>query len=544
MDIDSRDARHSFQTDSCLLFGMALALASILLLAHQWGHIEVRLQELPIEHASKEHGAAYQFAIGKQTSQNALDTNRGLIVQENGQSLKQTLDLHYVRKAPGTFAYSADSLVVSSYSGDKDVAANLADFKVFQPTKVSAWLIGLMAIFGGCFLLAGAFSSLKHIVRTSRSYRTDEIHTGKFAGRVPTALNWGVTLGALLGAWFLTAHMIRNADSFLDRSEFALKLDLAASEEAFPNCVFVGSSRTAYHANPQVLENVLAESGSPMTAYNLGYPGCRAIELPVVLANTFRADTQNAIRYVFIQMEDFNREYNDSMTRSKRAIRAHDLNSIAILTKHYFDNDDLSLLQQLQFTMRRLSMFWRLQSNLGFGGDALDDWIQGGSREDSMLRRRVARYDKGYRALVREEMPKHPGVRAIENILQSQPELSQLPEGRRNKFADSDASRQLIRKVCQMVRSHGAIPVFVETPPNRNESVFAAYREGEIEHMIELNNDQKFPELYSVENYFDFGHLNAEGSEMYSQSLALEFVKIYEEVVNVAGNNESQRILR
>ena len=189
-------------------------------------------------------------------------------------------------------------------------------------------------------------------------------------------------------------------------------------------------------------------------------------------------------------------------------------------------------------------MFWRLQSNLGFGGDALDDWIQGGSREDGMLRRRVARYDKGYRALVREKMPKHPGVRAIENILQTQPELSQLPEGRRNKFADSDASRQLIRKVCQMVRSHGAIPVFVETPPNRNESVFAAYREGEIEHMIELNNDQKFPELYSVENYFDFEHLNAEGSEMYSQSLALEFVKIYEEVVNVAGNNESQRILR
>ena len=546
MEILLRASGSVFRTDASILLGFTLTSLCVLLIAHQFGFFEIGLRELPIVKVDQEAGQAARVFYDNKSPDNTLNKDLGVIVFKNGNKLTQTLEPNFVRRTPDTFSIIHDSILVSSDENEKGALASIANIKVYQPIESPNWLFHVLFVSGMLCLILGAVQSIARQIKTKTKF---QIASSSVQGQ-PTvsgaswkAIDWGMTIAALLGGWLSMGHLIREADEQFDRSEFAVKLEMAKAEQEFPSCVFIGSSRTAYHTNPEIFENIIAQAGVETTAFNLGYPAGKAKELPMVLSDIFRADRKHRLEYVFIQLEDFNREYDDTRIKSKQAIRAHDVSSVSLLIGHYFDKDDFSLLQQLQFAKRRLSAFWHRQNNLGFGSEALDRWVDDSS-ENQKLEKRLAKYNKGFKPLVRKSGVNLSQVKAIEKMLKENGNDQLLPKAKHQLFPDFVASRKLIRMICEQVRDHGAIPVFVETPPCRNESVLAAYREGEIEHLIQLNDEERYPELFLLANYFDFAHLNDEGSNVFSKNLANEFVKIEREVVNVANQRKSQQSFR
>ena len=75
------------------------------------------------------------------------------------------------------------------------------------------------------------------------------------------------------------------------------------------------------------------------------------------------------------------------------------------------------------------------------------------------------------------------------------------------------------------IRNAGIQPIYVVPNLRWATPEFQLLRrEGVIDNLIALNDPVKFPELYQVEHYFDRGHLNRSGAELFTRELARCFL--------------------
>ncbi|MEQ9304991.1 MAG: hypothetical protein RJQ14_13865, partial [Marinoscillum sp.] len=85
---------------------------------------------------------------------------------------------------------------------------------------------------------------------------------------------------------------------------------------------------------------------------------------------------------------------------------------------------------------------------------------------------------------------------------------------------------QRMLEMIKLSEKRGIKLVFIVSPRFSNkESVGLSLRLPE-DHLIDMANPDKYPEYYNVKNSFDLGHMNTEGANQYSITLAHQFLKI------------------
>ncbi|MCB0458303.1 MAG: hypothetical protein KDC91_11215, partial [Flavobacteriaceae bacterium] len=90
-----------------------------------------------------------------------------------------------------------------------------------------------------------------------------------------------------------------------------------------------------------------------------------------------------------------------------------------------------------------------------------------------------------------------------------------------------DFDRVLLKKIYALIErseKQGIQLVFILSPRNIDTETYKVSTQIPQEHFLDLSSASRFPELYSLENSFDLGHLNDQGTAFYTKLLVEEYV--------------------
>lgn len=498
------------RSDKLVFLGVFAILVSGILTSHQLGYFSFGEQELEIVRFSRRKDGSFNLFVKSNPSQIFQTTS----VTYDDSNLVFNPNVEEAGRHNGEFA-RVNNLVVANPGNSKSQVSE-AQFRVFQPYPIPIWTIVATALIGVVILMSAI------VMVFPEAYST----------RAAMRLARGVTIAAFfLVGWIGTSQLIREADLKWDRSEFAAKLDAATNGNSgiVANSVFVGSSKTFRQVSPIIFDQTLSDFGFDNLSYNFGLAGCRALEIPIAIREILQNDKQSNIRYVFVQLERFDWEYQKSNLKSKKTVRSHDLSTLVSICRHYVQHESLTVQSKILLAARRVSTFLRRQNNYGFASDWINRWVRRDKRNLN-IKSRVANFENGYYPLDKEESEtliaqNEQFKKRINKIATNEyhPALKQI--GCIHRYPKTESGKRLIREIISIVEAHGAIPVFVEPPPVQNESVLAAHKNGIIKYLIRLSDFSTNPELFRHELYFDNAHLNKRGSIQYTKELARQFAK-------------------
>ncbi len=528
--------------DVCLLAGVILALLAGTIQKHQTGKLDFGLRSCAIKSGEKHKGYAYRITLDDQPG-GEFDPSAAVCLFENGKRLIPVNTVFEVlNEGGGRYFAGAEGIFVSS-TDHSDVANNGCSYQVMQPIPIPAgiqstvWMVSLvLCLVGVIALLAQRVPALLANLHISP---TTIWHGHRKAFQAAMAIS------VFLVAWIFTGNLIRTLDVDPDVDAVTAKVELACASDSGPHdTVFVGSSRIFRHAAPTRFDADMTQLGWDVSSFNIGIPGLQVIEMPSVLRKLFKQDTNHNIKFVLLQLEPFGVEISEKNLLSNRNIRAHDFRTFSLLAQHIFSLRQLPASERLALIQQQLAPFWYRQNNLGVASRVFHGWIEGQtSRVPNLKKFMSAKLDNGHLAIDAETSAQLK-KRAEVFRLTSKPAKGKFLPAIACADVTSPAALKLIAEIDKLVRDHGAIPVFVASPPRDSPQLTAAYKSGLIQHLIRLNDIDRFPELYFYEMYFDGGHLNGKGATLFTAHLAREFAETIQAGNRMANRPGNKGVLR
>lgn len=350
-----------------------------------------------------------------------------------------------------------------------------------------------------------------------------------------TAAKWCCNLAAFLLAFAAVARVLTPSVS-TDRVLRA-KLDHFQQHKDEYDLVFFGSSRIYRAFDPQVFGREMASRGRPLRAFNFGVGPMRPHELNAVIRRALATRSARP-RWVMVELVDWEPTFYENMSEDPRTIDWHDLRETwsACRTEWLVDRPtgekvDRPAGDKLIRCGTHLSRMAEKHTNWGQGPRRIREWF-GDDPLQASTRRVVAAGDgfvaiddetgAYYESRRRQFLAKyfHPFLRKIKKIPAEQRQPATL-----ENFNVAATSRQQAA-----IRAAGAEPIYVV--PNLRDGTPVLHRlarDGVISNFIALNDPEELPELYEPDHYFDRGHLNRRGAELFSAELARRFADWLEE---------------
>lgn len=300
-----------------------------------------------------------------------------------------------------------------------------------------------------------------------------------------------------------------------------VKLDHLAEHRGDYNLLFFGSSRVHHHISPRLFDRITKRLGHPTRSFNVGVPALRVFDLLALLDEAFALELRG-VEWVVVDSASLIAQIAEHNVETSREIFWHTPRGTwwALRSLHCCVNASLSY--RLKLASMHLHSFALRQFNIGYLADHLepkenarhtlgpdgdgflpfevlepDDHGPPGSR-----RRKFFDRLEGYQRSVRR-MRRRPG-----------------PEARIEPF-----EIDLLRRVRARIEATGARAVFVVPPGDRRrDEMHAALREGVIDDLLAFDDSRAYPELFTIENRNDQGHMNKNGAERFTRLLARRFV--------------------
>lgn len=285
--------------------------------------------------------------------------------------------------------------------------------------------------------------------------------------------------------------------------------------------LFVGSSRVYRQISPRVFDEHLRSRDLDLPSFNLGVPAAKSVEVWHLLRE-LATDRRVRARYVLIEPDGLligiarenmgnQREiYWHGRTETGLAIASLDGLSLGPrarmtglhLGSHLLNRLSVGRLRLLGSQLGRADeLRWMAQNGLGPDGDGWVPFAKADNLPEFERRREF-----------------------LENLPKYQWKLKQQPERHARRDCLSAYHSAMLSKLKDAVEALGAEPVFILSPTTDPRcEVHHAFREGQLPHLIALDDALEFPELYAVENRHDYEHLNTDGALLYSRLLADRF---------------------
>jgi hypothetical protein len=319
-------------------------------------------------------------------------------------------------------------------------------------------------------------------------------------------------LAALLAA-------VGSLDRYFDVEVVGPKLAHLAEHRADYDTLFVGSSLTHRAISPVAYDAELTARGRATRSFNVGVPGMVPPESYFLLEELL-ALRPARLSTVYLEVEPF--QLRVKRVHSRRFEYWHSPEYTAIIVRAILASDwrwQSKLHQSMQHADAMLRKVFHvgqgpaLLSSLGgkdidltvLGPDR-DGWL---STEDDTSERMVARRAAEARLDEVERAQRWAGLR-----------------GRAERPTHESALAALDRAVA-LIRAAGATPILLVQPhiEQRDELVKLVRARTDAE-LVDLNDPERYPELFLQENRFDTNHMNRSGAELFSRLLAARFAEL------------------
>ncbi|WP_222425215.1 hypothetical protein [Planktothrix tepida] len=301
------------------------------------------------------------------------------------------------------------------------------------------------------------------------------------------------------------------------------------------NTLFFGSSRIYRHIIPRVFDRQMASKGYNIKSYNLGVSGMNFAETYFFIQQILETKPMN-IKWVFIEIPDFNLNIADENLKTNRVIYWHTLKHTLWIYRFIFKADFSVRTKLLLIQEHTIPLIHNL-FNISKADPMIRSFILSQTDQNPYLIRETDQRDysspqeDGYLALDDEDK------KYTHFVKRNQDYLSHLKSYQNNvlKFIENEKKSnngsslntleiRTIEDITQLIVKIDAQPILIISPILSNQDKFIiASKQGQIPPLISFNNPIKYPELYEPKNRFDSDHLNQAGAHKFTTILAEQF---------------------
>jgi hypothetical protein len=270
----------------------------------------------------------------------------------------------------------------------------------------------------------------------------------------------------------------------------------------------------------------MQDLGYSYRSYNFGLGGARGFEILATL-KVILDQHPKRLKYAIIDTHMFDTGIPETNRMTWRTIWWHDLRATWVVTRMILDQHE-----DWEKTFDQIWMHWRhafvRYTRLGQGGRMFQNWIRP-RMPDPVLEAMIAR--RGYESL--DEDFKRDRQRLIgryEGLRRSRSRFAarreQLARGQTPRLPLDEPTRIGTQLLVENAEQAGVTLIFVASPLIMEKAPSEAlHQTGAFPVFFAFNDPSRYPELYEIDNRFDFTHLNENGASLLTTHLADEFAK-------------------
>ena len=310
-------------------------------------------------------------------------------------------------------------------------------------------------------------------------------------------------------------------DEFDSRREIKFR-EWAQRRDEF-DTLFLGSSRTFRGFDPALFDELTAEAGRPMRAFNFGVPGSRVMEIDRLLERILDLEPEQ-LRLVIVGPERLPTLLVDENALTRPVIDWHDLERTRLVCTYAIDREpDREKLRAILEPHVIAALY-----NLIGAGRALshvDEWL-GARVEEQWVLETLGPLRDGFP----DKGADRPRGRKFRRNLEGYQELV-LEYGSRPLEAGPPAPQAL--RMFELLRDRadraGVQLVFVtQSALHLEDDLVKAAEAGLVAPVLRYDDPELVPELYAPDHRFDANHLNTEGARLFTRMLVRDLVPLLE----------------
>lgn len=290
---------------------------------------------------------------------------------------------------------------------------------------------------------------------------------------------------------------------------FSERLTVFESRRDEYNLVFIGSSHLRSAIDPLLFDRLTAEAGYPCNSFNFSL---RGIQLPEMLHLLRRIRSLRPANLDWVVLEPRTWTYIRTVNiKHQRLVYFHDIPSTVMALQSAYHQAD-SPADRFTACRIHLQQFGYRLTNQGLARSLITGLYHGNSPARAELLQQVLSR-QGYN-------PRKGRIFNLANRRFYEEDVRAFASGYRKTPLPPEYTALLARLVRE-VEALGARPVFLFPP------VIGAPFELELPvDMVRLDDVERYPELFAIENRYDMEHMNTTGAELTTTAAAEAFLGI------------------
>jgi hypothetical protein len=292
------------------------------------------------------------------------------------------------------------------------------------------------------------------------------------------------------------------------------------------DAVFLGSSRVYRHLDPATFAATFAEHGETASAFNLGVPDMRMLEVLYLAERVL--ERSPGLRLLVVEPEEDPLFIRDENRLTQRVRRWHDLSTLQRVLPEIWRTESPTA-ERILILLDRLDLVAHRVSLVGRGVDLID-----------ALLRRSARWiepeHRGFLSL--DEDRQHPRTEAdriglerrFRDLHEAVPAWEQALERLRRSSPEGSLTDpyelRLFDELQQLADRHGVELVFVVSPRiGRLPNLVHAWEAGIVDRLVRFDDPERYPDFYELSDRYDRHHLDGDAARRMTRLLALELLE-------------------
>nr|WP_294776174.1 hypothetical protein [uncultured Flavobacterium sp.] len=291
-----------------------------------------------------------------------------------------------------------------------------------------------------------------------------------------------------------------------------------------PNIYFFGSSRIYRQINPKYFDSLANQTFEhQIKSFNMGAPATFVPQTYYLYSHFLRSSLAKNTKTVFLELTPID-PIGEELMHQERTNYWLDINQMSFVYSSISKDKTLSLSQKAA-RLHRYSISY-LESILGIGHYG-EEITNSGYYDPTFL----GKNKDGFYPLEDEVSDKATTELTARRDKFNPTDL----KDRANKsahFYDKISSKydkihlKKVKELIAVSKSKGIQLIFIISPRSTNQALINLAHQIPSKNCIDLSNYKKYPEFYDLQNSFDIGHLNNKGSNMFTKSIYVEYLKM------------------
>ncbi|MFT7669024.1 MAG: hypothetical protein ACI8X5_001724 [Planctomycetota bacterium] len=302
-----------------------------------------------------------------------------------------------------------------------------------------------------------------------------------------------------------------------------IKVDAFAEQTEGCNVLLLGSSAVYRGTQPKLFDQVTKKAGLKTKTFNMGIPGTTIAECHYML-QCIEETKPKDLRWILVEADVVTKITSEGPFLDEKSVAWHDFDTVRHLM-------GFAASKNLPWRVEAGS-HWRnailcIYNELGVGRGV--PWIKSSLSVDSGDQRKnrwLGPHGDGYHSIADKPLP---GAlqRRSEFLASKQPFMSKYAsmasEREVSEIADVSAA-PFFRRIEELAESMGARAIFYTRIGSYDDrEVVALSRDGYVNSLIRMDDEDKYPEVISPRFTWDGTHFTQKGSKLFTRHLAGAF---------------------